>query len=231
VSPTVNSYTPTDTEVTLAGTILDDNGSSIITYGFIWSLDHTINTSLSTKTSYGFTLPNPFGGVISGLTPSTVYYFKAYATNAYGTSYSNEGTFTTEAIPIPNLVPSYFYDIVDPRNITFTVTPLDGSGNYNLYFSNNLDPDPHADWSASDLGINHTPSGIGSSTVNYAGNGSSGLNVNIQAVLSDNITLQVKYGKINTYWNGSAVASGGVTWSDTRWFADTDSNESLAGDQ
>jgi uncharacterized protein (TIGR02145 family) len=36
---------------------------------------------------------------LTGLTPSTTYYVRAYATNSVGTAYGNEVTFTTPAIP------------------------------------------------------------------------------------------------------------------------------------
>jgi uncharacterized protein (TIGR02145 family) len=40
-----------------------------------------------------------FTSILTGLTPSTTYYVRAYATNSIGTAYGNELTFTTLAIP------------------------------------------------------------------------------------------------------------------------------------
>ncbi|MBK9225210.1 MAG: hypothetical protein IPO23_12420 [Flavobacterium sp.] len=43
---------------------------------------------------------------MSGLTPGTLYYVRAYATNAIGTSYGTQTTFTTLAPPTPTAISS-----------------------------------------------------------------------------------------------------------------------------
>ena len=39
-----------------------------------------------------------FNSLLTGLTPSTIYYVRSYATNSVGTGYGNEIFFTTESI-------------------------------------------------------------------------------------------------------------------------------------
>ncbi len=71
-----------------------NDGVPLITAkGVCWSTSHNPTTN-STKTIDG----NGAGSFISnikGLTPNTVYYIRAYATNKIGTGYGNEVTFTT----------------------------------------------------------------------------------------------------------------------------------------
>lgn len=78
---------------------ISNNGGSILTdYGFCYSTspDPSILSSLI-STSY---IGNPnqfvdFQTTISGLTPNTTYYVRAYATNSVGAGYSNTASFTT----------------------------------------------------------------------------------------------------------------------------------------
>jgi len=59
-------------------------------------------------TAEGGTTTGVFTQAVTGLTPSTTYYFRGYAINATGTAYSADGTFTTateDVIP-ENIVPT-----------------------------------------------------------------------------------------------------------------------------
>lgn len=84
------------------GTIIDDGGSEITAQGVCWD---TISypTIKDLHTSNG-TDTGTFTSEISGINCSTTYYVRAYATNAAGTSYGNEVSFTaiecTSGIPI-----------------------------------------------------------------------------------------------------------------------------------
>lgn len=79
------------------GTVLYDGGSPVTQRGVVWSTSPNPKVSLSTKTNDG-TGEGSFSSLITGLSPLTKYYVRAYATNAVGTSYGNEVTFTTENI-------------------------------------------------------------------------------------------------------------------------------------
>jgi FlaG/FlaF family flagellin (archaellin) len=76
------------------GTIISDGGASITARGVVWSTTTNPTISLSTKTSDGLGTGN-FASNLSGLSSSTKYYVKAYATNSSGTGYGEELAFTT----------------------------------------------------------------------------------------------------------------------------------------
>lgn len=91
---TISASSITTTSATTGGNISSDGGASITARGVIWSTSPTPTISLSTKTSDGsgtgsFTLS------LSGLSPNTTYYIRAYATNSAGTGYGDEVTFST----------------------------------------------------------------------------------------------------------------------------------------
>ena len=83
------------TSATISGNVTSDEGATIITRGICWST--LMNpTTANNKTNDG-TGTGIFGGSISGFTPSTLYYARAYATNSVGTSYGNQVSFTTQS--------------------------------------------------------------------------------------------------------------------------------------
>lgn len=88
------------TKATANGTILN-YGSPIIThYGVCWNTTGT-PTTLNSKTDKGYASETgAFTSDITGLTPNTTYYLRAYSTNTVGTSYGEQVSFTTtQAIP------------------------------------------------------------------------------------------------------------------------------------
>jgi len=75
------------------GTDINDGGSAITEKGVCWSTSPaptTANDYTSDDTGTG-----TFTSTITGLNPGTTYYVRAYATNAVGTAYGNEISFTT----------------------------------------------------------------------------------------------------------------------------------------
>ena len=83
----------TTTTASCGGNVTSDGGSSVTARGVCWSTSHnpTINNSL---TSNGTGTGN-FTSNLTGLSPNTTYYVRAYATNGVGTAYGEERTFTT----------------------------------------------------------------------------------------------------------------------------------------
>jgi uncharacterized protein (TIGR02145 family) len=77
------------------GTNLIQNGSSITAKGIVWSTVQQPTIALSTKTNNGSGSAN-YSGQMTGLTPGTTYYVRAYVTNQVGTSYGADVSFTTE---------------------------------------------------------------------------------------------------------------------------------------
>jgi hypothetical protein len=92
-STTVSSIT--SSSASSGGTITSDGGSAITSRGVVWSTNQN-PTIANSKTVNGTGIGN-FISAISGLTASTTYYVRAYATNANGTAYGNQVTFTTSS--------------------------------------------------------------------------------------------------------------------------------------
>jgi len=108
---TVNTITQTTAKS--GATIFSDGGSAISVRGICWNTSPLPTVFLSTKTIDG----NGTGEYISNLTnlsPGTLYYVRAYATNAQGTTYGEERTFTTVAAPqAPVLITQAIYEILE----------------------------------------------------------------------------------------------------------------------
>lgn len=82
------------TSATSGGNISIGGGAPVTSRGVVWSLSPLPSIILSTKTSDGSGIGS-FTSLITGLTPNTTYYLRAYATNISGTAYGNEITFTS----------------------------------------------------------------------------------------------------------------------------------------
>ncbi len=85
----------TATTATCGGTIADDGGLEITARGVCWSTSP--NPTLSDSHTADGTGTGSFTSSITGLSTSTTYYVRAYATNSYVTIYGGEQSFTTEA--------------------------------------------------------------------------------------------------------------------------------------
>ena len=83
----------TSTTATSGGNITSNGGTSVTARGVCWSTT-TGPTTAGSKTSDG-TGTGVFTSLITGLTASTLYYVRAYATNSVGTGYGTEVSFTT----------------------------------------------------------------------------------------------------------------------------------------
>ena len=91
---TVGSRDVSGTKATATGTVVDDGGVTLSSYGFVYSESEN-PTIDGTSIEVGTTINGGFSGSISGLKSLTKYYFRAYATNKIGTSYGLELSFTT----------------------------------------------------------------------------------------------------------------------------------------
>jgi uncharacterized protein (TIGR02145 family) len=97
-SVTTNPVTNiTSTTATSGGNITDDGGFPVNGRGVCWSTlpDPTISDPHTTNGSG----TGGFVSNITGLTPNTIYYIRAYAYNLFGTGYGNQLIFTTLTIP------------------------------------------------------------------------------------------------------------------------------------
>jgi len=98
---TVSTVAPaaiTTTTATSGGTVLDNGGSLVTAYGVAYGLDsEPIITGAHTTDGSG---QGAFTSSLTGLRPGLLYYVRAYATNAQGTSYGEQLSFTTVAVPL-----------------------------------------------------------------------------------------------------------------------------------
>ncbi len=100
---TVAPYEISDKSALSGGKTIADNGSPITAKGVCWStLEHPLTTQGKNVTNDG-TGTEDFSSSLTGLTPGTKYYLRAYAVNQDGTSYGNELSFkTVPATPVAN---------------------------------------------------------------------------------------------------------------------------------
>lgn len=101
--PTVTTRTPSaigGTYATGNGNLVDIGGSAVTARGVVYanSINPTLANGVGTSGTNGtgnYSIP------LNGLTPSTLYHIRAYATNGAGTAYGDDSTFTTTAISLP----------------------------------------------------------------------------------------------------------------------------------
>jgi len=95
--PTVSTTSITGAGLIAAsggGSISWDGALSVTAKGVCWNTSGTPTVALPTKTNDG-TGTASFSSSITGLSPNTTYYVRAYATNSLGTGYGNQLSFTT----------------------------------------------------------------------------------------------------------------------------------------
>ena len=93
--PTISTESATDitsTGAILNGNVISDGGADVIERGFYYG---TNDIDLTTQIFDNNTGDGSFSASITGLSPNTNYYYKAYATNSEGTAFGNIETFTT----------------------------------------------------------------------------------------------------------------------------------------
>ncbi len=83
------------TSATLAGTINSTGCTAVTAYGIEYSTTNGFPNGTGTPVAASNLAGGNFSSPVSGLTPSTVYYYHAYATNGGGTGYGAQQTFTT----------------------------------------------------------------------------------------------------------------------------------------
>ncbi len=97
----------TDTTATCGGEVSDDGGAAVTARGVCWS------TSSNPTLADNFTVDGSGLGVfvsnLTGLTPNTNYFVRAYATNSVGTAYGNEFDFMTLWTHCPG-IPTITYE-------------------------------------------------------------------------------------------------------------------------
>jgi len=109
----------TSTSANPGGNISSDGGASVSARGLVYGIASNPTLSNSVMTVGSGT--GGYAGTISGLTPNTTYYVRAYSTNSAGTGYGNEISFQTLPIAVPTLVTT------DASGITQTTVTTGGT--------------------------------------------------------------------------------------------------------
>ncbi len=94
----------TQTTATSGGNVTSDGGTTVTARGVCWNTSPNPTTANSKTTDGSGT--GAFVSSLTGLTPGTPYYVRAYATNSVGTAYGNEVSFTTLSGTLPAVHPS-----------------------------------------------------------------------------------------------------------------------------
>ncbi len=102
---TIKTVTPREINSTSAksgGEIISDGGATVTARGVCWSTSPN-PTAADSKTDDG-TGNGSFTSSLTGLTPNTTYYVRAYATNSKGTAYGNQVSFKTDKLNIKTVI-------------------------------------------------------------------------------------------------------------------------------
>jgi hypothetical protein len=88
---------------TLNGGISDTGGANATQSGFAYGTVANLSTVIATSTLGSQTGTASFTSPLTGLTPSTTYYFRTYTTNSAGTAFGTILSYTTSAISVPTM--------------------------------------------------------------------------------------------------------------------------------
>jgi uncharacterized protein (TIGR02145 family) len=105
----------TQTTAIAGGNITNDGGAPVTQRGVVYGT--TQNPTLASSFTQDGSGTGNFTSTLSGLTPNTTYYVRAYATNSIGTAYGNQQSFVTQVPAIPSLTTR---DVTNVTNINAT---------------------------------------------------------------------------------------------------------------
>ena len=94
----VSSITATGATFSTSAGVSAGTDCSLTEVGFVYGTSTTPTTTTGTKATIDSYTSGVLNKSVTGLTPNTTYYVRAYATNSHGTEYSDQKSFTTEAI-------------------------------------------------------------------------------------------------------------------------------------
>jgi uncharacterized protein (TIGR02145 family) len=116
--------TVTFTTATSGGEVTSDGGAPVTERGVCWNTASGPSVTNSKTTDASGT--GVFTSNLSGLTPGTTYYVRAYATSAAGTAYGNELIFTTTAVSLPVITTAAITEITQTSALSGGEISSDG---------------------------------------------------------------------------------------------------------
>ncbi|MEI7726806.1 MAG: LamG-like jellyroll fold domain-containing protein, partial [Bacteroidota bacterium] len=142
--PTV-STTPvssiTQNTVISGGNVTSDGGAAVTSRGVCWSTFS--NPTISDSHTFNGTGTGTFTSNLNGLSPNTLFYLRAYATNSVGTAYGNEVSFTT-------LLYWACGAAITINHVAGAIAPVDKTTTYGTV--TNIPGEPEKCWITSNLG-------------------------------------------------------------------------------
>ena len=232
-TPTVTTASVTGITTTTAssgGNVESDGGTSVSARGVCWST--TPNPTITdTKTTDG-SGTGTFSSSITGLTASTTYHVRAYATNSSGTAYGNDVSIVTSAPPFT------CGSSITINHVAGDVAPVNKTTTYGTV--TNIPGEPTKCWITQNLGADHQATSVDDATEASAGwywqfnkkqgykhDGTtrtpnstwiSSIDENSDWLLAnDPCTLELGSGwrlPTNTEWTNVDVSGGWTTWTD-----------------
>lgn len=116
----------TTTSAASGGTITGDGGAPVTSRGVCWST--SVNPTVAdNKTSDGAGTGS-FISNLTGLTPNTTYYVRAYAVNSAGTVYGNQVSFTTEQVKLATVTTASVTSVTSSSAVSGGEVVSDGGG-------------------------------------------------------------------------------------------------------
>lgn len=97
VAPSVSTVAASSinsASATINGTTTSNGGDALTTRGFNWGLTTSYTSTTTENGSFG---TGPFNANLTSLSCNTTYHYRAFATNAAGTTYGNDGSFITSS--------------------------------------------------------------------------------------------------------------------------------------
>jgi endonuclease I len=132
-SPTVTTTTVTDittTTATSGGNVTSDGGATVTARGVCWNT--SANPTISNFISSDGSGTGSFVSNLTNLTASTLYYYRAYATNSQGTAYGEEYSFSTSGNSPPAVPTATAATNVGINSFTANWNAASGATSYRL---------------------------------------------------------------------------------------------------
>ena len=142
--PSVRTAPVTDIETTAAtggGEVTHDGNTDLFVRGVCWSTKRRPDIE-DPRTTDGYG-EGVFTSKITQLSPNTLYYVRAYATNIVGTAYGSEVTFTTSQITTPTITTTIISNITQTTAVSGGNIPSDGGSQVTargVCWSKNINP-------------------------------------------------------------------------------------------
>ena len=113
------------------GKITFEGQPKFTSYGICW--DTKANPTITKiRTAHNGIISGQFENALSGLTPKTIYFVRAYATNSAGTAYGEQVSFTT-TISVPVVITSFISDITFNSATVGSIILFNGGSNIRNY--------------------------------------------------------------------------------------------------